>query len=225
MENLMCVWEVNIDELKFEDVGKLYKTSDNPFETTPTDNTHLTLKAEIKINVTLIKQSPKSNLLLLVSDKLIFFDIVSLKPYKLNELSNVSDVSYNYKANHIISICAENQQVVFDIKKRENIIQKKIAGIRLGKWIPFEFTEIFLLINTRLSLYNLANDRYTTIQDDVSDFNIVEEENFYLYVWNTTNLYKYKLEPKSQILVSVLNLADVYHFKMTSDVVIVGSTS
>lgn len=178
--------------------------SGNPDNTVSDKN--LSCLITIKISVSAMSYSPKRNMLLIAADKLILLDLRSFKSYKIidnrseNGVSenrkdsdrttsacNFTSVSLNKKVNHIIAATLSETLIIYDIKKKEEIIKKAIPGLKTICWHPNNSTALFVMTGD-LCLFDLSSDRNVVVQRGVSGFKLCGGA---VYVWDSEKIYVY----------------------------------
>lgn len=205
---------------------------------TPTETATSCLKSlfTCKITVTSITKTPRNNLYLLVTDKLIFFDTKTLKLYNLTgnsgnlSIPNIKSVAYNIKVNHILAIVSDSTLIIYDLKRKEPVITKKMDNLGGCAWLPGNSTQILLLKDKTLFLLDLTSEKQKHIGEGFNGFKMICDEEdpsniskSRLVTWNDHNLVKYRPEDFTEI--ENTPISDIYHYNEGNGMKIFAQTS
>ncbi|ELA46955.1 hypothetical protein VCUG_01574 [Vavraia culicis subsp. floridensis] len=171
----------------------------------------------IKVVVNALSYSQKRNMLLLAADKLILLDLNTFKSYNVGITGRANSISYNKKVNHIIAACIDNQLLIYDIKKKEEVINKKFPNLRRVEWHPHTSTYLFIQ-GDGLSVLDLSSDKLTKICEECTGFLVMDD---FLYIWdqNCLKMFEHGEGARMQnVKTDLLNymgeyvVSDLFHF-------------
>ncbi|ELQ75173.1 putative WD40/YVTN repeat-like-containing domain, WD40 repeat-like-containing domain protein [Trachipleistophora hominis] len=184
----------------------------------------------IKMVVNALSFSQKRNMLLLAADKLILLDLNTVKSYNVGITGRANSISYNKKVNHIIAASIDNQLLVYDIKKKEEVVDKKFSNLKRVEWHPH--TSMYLFIQEDgLSVLDLSNDKITTICLECTGFLVRDE---FLYIWDQSCLRMFRhgesakvQNVKTDLLIHVGDYAvsDLFHFNTNDRLAVISLLS
>lgn len=163
----------------------------------------------IKVVVSSMSYNQKRNMLLLSADKLILLDMNTFKTYNVGISDRCNSISYNRKVNHIIAACIGDELVIYDIKKKEEIIRKTFAGLRKVEWHPFTSTCLFVL-EAGLNVLDLSNDKLSKICESCANF-LIRDDTLYTWDQNVLNVYN-TMNDGSLVYSGKFEIADMFCF-------------